>query len=115
VNKRHCPHCSEEHIVSPTYDNEVNIVGYFCNRTKLMTEGDAVWDGEYIVDLVRQYIDDNIDPVAFKHVPPERTLYLAKRFAYRLLQTDEAQKRRLNFAYLTYWFKVLLTAMKEGE
>lgn len=102
--RMYCEHCKEEHVVSPTYDGAGNVVGQFCNRAKLLaTAYTTEWNGENIRPHIMAFMRENLDIKAMKRMKPERLIFLAKRLAYRLLQTEWAQKRRLNFAFVTYW------------
>jgi hypothetical protein len=105
-NKRYCPHCNEEHIVSPTFDNNGDIVGYFCNRAKLLvdvTNHDGIWDGSPVGFEIGEFTVKYIDVEALRKLNPSRLSALAKRIAYAFLQTDFAKERRINFAFVHYY------------
>lgn len=104
--KQYCPHCKEDHIVSPTYDAVGNPVGFFCNRVKLMVsvESDrAVWNGEDVTEWINGFTTSYIDIEALKRLNEERIPALAKRIAYALLQTEYAKARRVNFAFVQFY------------
>lgn len=100
----YCPHCKEDHVVSPTYDNSRNHVGNFCNRKKLLTDATTpLWDGESITSELMRFVDETVDMTVLKRMDDERIPFLSKRIAFRLLQTEWAKERRLNFAFAQYW------------
>lgn len=104
---RYCPHCGEEHIVSPSYDTDGNRVGYFCNRVKLFAEAErqdtAIWNGEDISAAIDGFCGSFIDPQALIRLSRDRLPALAKRAAYAFLQTEYAKERRVNFAFAQYY------------
>lgn len=102
--KRFCKYCNEEHVVSPTYDNERNLVGYFCNREKLLIESDTpLWNGLPITTELMRFVDERVDMTVLERMDFDRIPFLAKRIAFQLLQTDWAKGLRLNFAFAQYW------------
>jgi len=103
--KMYCSHCNELHIVSATYDNNGNPVGYFCNREKLLVNSDTpIWDGENIVsEFIGGYVYETVDTEVLARMQSDRLTALSKRIAYRIMRTDWAEKRRVNFAFVTYW------------
>lgn len=102
--KTYCPHCNESHIVSATYDNNGTLVGYFCNREKLLIESTApVWDGEDVSEYIGQFVRETVDIAVLERMQPDRLIALSKRIAYRLMRTEWAEQRKLNFAFVTYW------------
>jgi hypothetical protein len=113
--KRYCPYCNEAHIVSPTYDSNGEHVGYFCNRTKIMTEAfTPIWNGQDLAAVAHQYADQAVDIEALRRMDRGRLHALAKRLAYRVMQTEEAKVGRWNFAFLAHWFHVRLTVMYDS-
>jgi hypothetical protein len=101
--KRYCVHCKTEHVVSPTYDNKRNLVGYFCNREKLLVSAETpLWDGENISRHILEFVKERVDMDVLERMERGRIKYLAKRVAFQLLQTDWAKERRLNFAFAQY-------------
>ena len=104
--KRYCPHCKEEHIVSPTFDTDGTPVGFFCNRVKLLVSAEsekAIWNNEDITSWIEAFTASYIDIEALKRLSSKRLTALAKRIAYAALQTEFAKSRRLNFAFMQYY------------
>jgi hypothetical protein len=108
--KKYCPHCNEEHVVSETYDNEGTLVGYFCNREKLLISSEApIWDGENVLtEFLGGYVYETVDADVLARMQPDRLIALSKRIAYRIMRTDWAEKRNINFAFTTYWVNELV-------
>lgn len=102
---KYCPHCKQEHVVSSTYDNNEVLVGYFCNREKLLVEAvDSVWDGENIAtDFINGWVYETVDTDALARIQPDRLIALSKRISYRIMRTDWANQRNINYAFVTYW------------
>lgn len=110
--QKYCKHCGEIHIVSPTYDGDHNVVGYFCNREKLLCEAvDSTWNGTDIMEQLRPFIVDRVDFKALYRMERSRIKFLAKRIAFQLLQTEWARSERLNFAFVQYWMTVEITGI----
>lgn len=103
--KMYCAQCDEEHIVSPTVDSTGNVVGYFCNREKLMAVVyTSKWNGVDVVPLVREYIAEKVDFKALLRMKPDRVPALAKRIAYQLMQEPKAKELRLSYAVMQWHF-----------
>lgn len=111
--KKYCPRCSCRHVLSPTYDGERKVVGYFCNRTKLLAKAGAPrWNGEDIRPHVTAFVSERVDLGALNRMHTSRIPALAKRIAFQLLQTEWAKRRRLNYAFAHYWIEAEILNVK---
>lgn len=110
----YCRRCETAHVLSPTYDGERRVVGYFCNRTKLLAKAGAPrWNGEDIRPHVAAFVRERVDISALNRMHKSRLPALAKRIAFQLLQTEWAKQRRLNYAFAQYWVEVEIIMAKD--